>query len=57
MDSLAAVEAIRADTSIDGRQSFLIRSIQECRNRDWEILFHVFREANQVAVLILIKGV
>ncbi|CAN1152952.1 hypothetical protein LINPERPRIM_LOCUS29225 [Linum perenne] len=29
MDSLAAVEAIRADTSIDRHHSLLIHSIQE----------------------------
>ncbi|CAN1182657.1 hypothetical protein LINPERPRIM_LOCUS20639 [Linum perenne] len=57
MDSLVAVETLRADTITDGRHSLLIRSIQEWHNKDWEIrIYHVFREANQVTDLLAHLG-
>ncbi|CAN1132606.1 Putative ribonuclease H protein At1g65750 [Linum perenne] len=57
MDSLAVVDTIHTDADIDGRHCLLIHSIQEWRNRDWEVrISHDFREANRKADLLAHLG-
>ncbi|CAN1775327.1 Putative ribonuclease H protein At1g65750, partial [Linum perenne] len=57
LDSLAAVTAILGDQEEDSRHGRTLESIDELRNRNWEItISHIFREGNKVADLLAHHG-
>ncbi|CAN1799661.1 WRKY transcription factor 42 [Linum perenne] len=57
VDSMAAVKAICGRVEEDSRHCQTISSIQEHLSKEWEVrIFHVYREANQVADMLADHG-
>ncbi|CAN1280828.1 Putative ribonuclease H protein At1g65750 [Linum perenne] len=57
LDSLAAITTILGNQEEDSRHGRTLDTINELRNRNWEVtISHIFREGNRVADLLAHHG-